>query len=103
MDTKLSSMALNASRVKKPSDFLKDRVARAKNSPIQTTDETHTTTIVKLMPDKESVIKGCDVSLDRPLFHPEPSNVILQHYQAFKTYEIVINFRNMDKVRSSLD
>jgi hypothetical protein len=42
--------------------------------------------------------KDFKVPIDQPLFKPLPAEVHLQNYKPFQTYELLISFRNMDKV-----
>lgn len=58
----------------------------------------YTPQIIELVQSPDGPIKDCSVPLDRPIFEPFPSEVVLQSYKPFQTYEIVIKFRNMDKV-----
>ncbi|KAJ3029566.1 UNVERIFIED_CONTAM: hypothetical protein HDU68_011780 [Siphonaria sp. JEL0065] len=53
--------------------------------------------IVALVAAADALSKASDVSIDRPLFEPRPAEVILQSYEPFTTYEVVIAFRNNDK------
>ncbi|KAJ3416712.1 hypothetical protein HDV05_000542 [Chytridiales sp. JEL 0842] len=46
--------------------------------------------------------KVSDIPLDKPLFQAYPSEIILQSYEAFQTYEITISFRNNDKFARKL-
>ncbi|XJO77830.1 hypothetical protein BDV3_002359 [Batrachochytrium dendrobatidis] len=83
--------------LKTPSEFIKEYLPNPQNNPVQIIDHAHTSSIVELVWDKESVVRSTDIPFDRPLFRPEPSNITLQNYLPFKTYELVINFRNLDK------
>nr|KAJ3422705.1 CDP-diacylglycerol--glycerol-3-phosphate 3-phosphatidyltransferase [Polyrhizophydium stewartii] len=52
--------------------------------------------------NKRAPVRLAEYFRTGPLFHPEPSNISLQSYLPFKTYELVINFRNMDKFARKL-
>ncbi|KAK6093184.1 hypothetical protein MT418_006524 [Batrachochytrium dendrobatidis] len=84
--------------LKTPSEFIREYLPNPQNNPVQIIDHAHTSSIVELVWDKESVVRSTDIPFDRPLFRPEPSNITLQNYLPFKTYELVINFRNLDKI-----
>ena len=81
----------------RPSKYIQDKLTHISRLD-QTSNEIYAPTIIKLIQDKELGIKGCDVPIDRPLFQPEPSNMTIKGYLPFKTYELVIQFRNLDKV-----
>lgn len=42
------------------------------------------------------------VPLDEPLFKPLPTQIHLQNFKPFQTYDVLISFRNMDKVGFNL-
>ncbi|KAH6588049.1 hypothetical protein BASA50_010912 [Batrachochytrium salamandrivorans] len=83
--------------IKRPSEYIRAYIPYSNDNPVQTVDHTHVTTIVEMVCDKESALRSCDVPLGRPLFCAEPSNITLQSFLPFKTYELVISFRNLDK------
>ena len=49
--------------------------------------------------NEAALVKVAEVPIDRPLFEPLLSEIVLQGYEAFKVYEVVVRFRNNDKVR----
>lgn len=84
-------------RPRKPSEYI---AARNEGKPyiLNLYDSPPPLEILGLVLDKEQALKGCDVPLDRPIFQAEPSDITFQGFQPFKTYELVVNFRNIDKV-----
>jgi hypothetical protein len=54
--------------------------------------------IVEFVGADDTPLKVSDIPIDKPLFEPYPSEIILQSYEPFQTYEIVVSFRNNDKV-----
>jgi hydrocephalus-inducing protein len=90
MDTSLPSLFKT---LKKPSDFI--RLNEEKTFKISVSNENHVPTVIEL---EKEIPLNCSISLDRPLFQPEPSNLTIEGFTPFKTYELVISFRNVDKV-----
>ncbi|KAI8900319.1 hypothetical protein BC833DRAFT_523632 [Globomyces pollinis-pini] len=82
---------------KKPSEYIKYK-QKAKFKLQASSDNKIPSVITELIPDEEKVLQHCQVAYDKPLFRPEPSNLTLQGFIPFKTYELVISFRNIDKV-----
>jgi len=54
--------------------------------------------IIDLVHDPDVINHAYDVPVDIPLFQPFPSQVIIQNFVPFEKYNIVISFRNNDKV-----
>lgn len=54
--------------------------------------------IVELMDLSESDQHDFVVPIDRPLFKPTPSQVVFQNFTPFRSYEVLLSFRNVDKV-----
>jgi hydrocephalus-inducing protein len=46
----------------------------------------------------KDALPNCIVSVDRPIFKAEPSNITVTGFEPFKTYEIMISFRNSDQI-----
>ena len=79
--------------VKKPSDLIKINEERLYK--IHVSNENHIPSVIDL---EKEIPLNCSIPLDRPLFQPEPSNLTIEGFTPFKTYELVISFRNVDKV-----
>jgi hydrocephalus-inducing protein len=84
--------------MKKPSEYIKERSLDIEERLVQASRNIKQPKIVELVGDLDSASKVSDVPVDKPLFQPLPSEIVLQNYESFKTYEIVISFRNNDKV-----
>ena len=82
---------------KKPSEFIKTR--EEKSYSVTVSSERKVPIVTGL---ERETLPNCTISLDRPLFQPEPSNLTLEGFEPFKTYELAISFRNIDKVSASL-
>ena len=41
------------------------------------------------------------MDIEQPLFQPFPSDIVYQNFEPFQTYEVPLQLRNNDKVRSS--
>jgi hydrocephalus-inducing protein len=54
--------------------------------------------IAEILSAEPTVARQFSVPVDAPLFEPFPSSVMLQAYEPFQKYEVVIAFRNADKV-----
>jgi hydrocephalus-inducing protein len=80
---------------KKPSDLIKTREERIYKVHISNDNQ-----IPKVVNLEREALSQCFVPVDRPLFQPEPSNLIIEGFTPFKTYELAISFRNIDKVES---
>jgi hypothetical protein len=87
---------LMASDIRKPSEFIRYR--QAKNCRVYTGNNLPLSSVVELIRNSDIEIQQCQVPLDQSLFRPEPSNIILEGFIPFKTYELIVNFRNMDHV-----
>jgi hypothetical protein len=85
----------------KPSEYIQERLlSTAQRLAKSATDDADTVPeISALLPDKEGSVTDYLVPIDKPLFQPSPARVCLQSFEPFKTYEVLINFRNIDKVR----
>lgn len=81
----------NVSR--KPSEYIK--LKEEKSYKVHVSNECQIPTVIDL--EKEA-LPQCSLSVDRPIFQPEPSNLTLEGFTPFKTYELLISFRNTDKV-----
>lgn len=106
-DTTTQSLPLEL----KPSLYIKQRSLSISERLIAMAaeDKYYTPTIVELIqPDEAggsntgtgSLMKASasNVPIDCPIFEAIPSKILLQKYEPFQTYEIVITFRNNDKV-----
>ena len=87
-------------KLPKPSEYIQERLlSTAQRLAKSATDDCDTVPeIMALLPDKEGSVTDYLVPIDKPLFQPSPSKVWLQSFEPFKTYEVLINFRNIDKV-----
>ncbi|KAI9356512.1 hypothetical protein DFJ73DRAFT_958267 [Zopfochytrium polystomum] len=81
----------------RPSHHIAERSLSIEERLIQAARSVHRPRIIELVGDADSATKVADVSVDRPLFEPLPPEIILQSYEPFNTYEVVISFRNNDK------
>ncbi|KAJ3022533.1 hypothetical protein HKX48_005950 [Thoreauomyces humboldtii] len=81
-----------------PSQYIKERSLTTAERLAQDAHSSLTPSIIGLVDDPEAASKPCQVPVDKPLFQPFPSTVVLQSYQPFTTYEVTINFRNNDKI-----
>jgi hypothetical protein len=81
----------------KPSEMIKKRtglsLVHSTPSPME---------IIELVTDKDKIIKNCTVPFDKPIFQPEPAQISFQGFTPFTTYELVLCFRNIDKVGRKL-
>jgi hypothetical protein len=84
----------------KPSEYIHDRLLSTGDKLAQVSTRPDIPRIIELSTDTEGAVKQYQVPIDRPLFQPTPSAIALQSFEPFVTYEVVINFRNIDKVRS---
>ena len=82
----------------KPSEYIKERFLSTAEKLAQVSAKIEIPQIVELIHDKDSSAKNYMVSVDTPLFQPVPSTIFLQSCEPFVTYEVVINFKNIDKV-----
>ncbi|KAI8854495.1 hypothetical protein BC829DRAFT_439199 [Chytridium lagenaria] len=83
---------------KRPSDYIKERSLSTEERLLQSnTSVPELTRIVELIPNNDFSSRVSDVPIGRPLFEPQPSEIILQSYKPFKTYEMIVSFRNNDK------
>ena len=90
MDTNLPLLLKS---LKKPSDFIKTKEDTSYK--IHVSNQSQIPIVIDL---ERETLANCSISLDRPLFQPEPSNLTIEGFLPFKTYELVISFRNVDKV-----
>jgi hydrocephalus-inducing protein len=56
------------------------------------------TDLPKVISFANESLPNCIVSVDRPIFKAEPSNITIAGFEPFRTYEMVINFRNSDQI-----
>ncbi|KAJ3215867.1 hypothetical protein HDU67_010224 [Dinochytrium kinnereticum] len=82
---------------KRPSDYLKERSLTTEERLLQYSSSADSTKIVELIPNNDFSSRVSDVPIGRPLFEPQPSEVVLQSYKPFETYEMIVSFRNNDK------
>ncbi|KAI8803400.1 hypothetical protein BJ742DRAFT_498091 [Cladochytrium replicatum] len=82
----------------KPSDYIAERCMSTATFLSHHSALSFKTPIIEFVSDNESSFLGSAVSNDTPLFEPFPNHVILQGFTPFKTYEVVVRFRNNDKV-----
>jgi hypothetical protein len=54
--------------------------------------------IPKVISFAKEPLQNCTVSVDRPIFKAEPSEITIIGFLPFKTYEMLLNFRNSDQV-----
>ncbi|RKO94829.1 hypothetical protein BDK51DRAFT_29881 [Blyttiomyces helicus] len=87
---------------KRPSEYLAERLLSTDERIKRASWITKVPKIVELVGDVDGHVKGSEVPIDKPLFQPRPSVVMLQSYTPFRTYEIEIFFRNDDKVARRL-
>ena len=83
---------------KRPSLLIYERKLSTQERLDQTSYHGYLPEIVELVQGADGPIKDSNVPIDRPLFEPFPPEIILQAYQPFHTYEVVLKFRNMDRV-----
>ena len=101
LDVSVTKVKKHAVKTKfKPSEYIRDRLLSTADKLAQVSAKIEIPEIIQLIQDKEGSVKNYDVPIDRPLFQPVPSRVVLQSFEPFVTYEVVINFRNIDKVIS---
>lgn len=81
-----------------PSEFLKDRKLSLPEKLSKMATLCPKSRIVQVHSNDSVSIKPFTVPMDTPLFEAFPSQVHLQNYEPFITYEVVITFRNMDRV-----
>jgi hypothetical protein len=84
---------------RKPSEYIHDRLLSTGDKLALVSTRPEIPRIIELSNDTEGAVKQYQVPIDRPLFQPVPSSIALQSFEPFVTYEVVINFRNIDKVR----
>lgn len=78
-----------------PSAYIKDRLLSTRDK-LTALDKDSIPQIIEIVDDKEGSVRNYTVGLDRPLFQPNPSFIQLQSFEPFMTYEVVINFKNVD-------
>jgi hypothetical protein len=81
---------------RKPSEYI-NSITQNKSRVYSNIEET-TPNIIELIQDSELDVKNCRVPFDQSIFRPEPPNLYLEGFLPFKSYEMIISFRNMDKV-----
>ncbi|KAJ1547741.1 hypothetical protein HK096_000449 [Nowakowskiella sp. JEL0078] len=59
--------------------------------------------IIQLIENSEGRLRESVVPADKPLFDAFPSEIILQSYDPFKVYEVIVQFRNNDKIARRLE
>lgn len=82
----------------RPSEYLKERSLTTAERLAKEAYSNQAPRIISLLDDTEAAFKPSIVPIDKPLFQPFPSNIVLQSIQPFVTTVIEINFRNNDKV-----
>ncbi len=83
---------------KSPSSYIKDRLLSTRDKLGSVLEKDIIPTIIQIVDDKEGAVKNYTVGLDRPLFQPNPCVMTRQSYEPFMTYEVVLNFKNIDSV-----
>jgi hypothetical protein len=78
-----------------PSSYIKDRLLSTRDK-LGLIEKESSIKIIEILDDKEGNLRHYSVDLDRPLFQPNPPVIQLQGYEPFKTYDVVINFKNVD-------
>jgi hypothetical protein len=94
------SQAINGGAMQawKPSVYKRDRLmTTAERLAIPNTK--HQTKIIEFT-NNDQQHRDFKVPVDQPLFKPIPSEVVLQNFTPYQTYEVLISFRNVDKVSS---
>ncbi|KAJ3142605.1 hypothetical protein HK100_000034 [Physocladia obscura] len=84
---------------KRPSEYIQERSQTTEERLINASfhSQQQKPKIIELVSSSDSITKISEVPIDRPLFEPLPSEIILQSYKPFQNYEVVISFRNNDK------
>lgn len=59
-------------------------------------NHSHQTKIIQFTTNDQDH-RDYQVPFDRPIFKPIPSEVVLQNFTPYQTYEVLISFRNTDK------
>lgn len=85
-----------------PSQYIQDRRLTCGQKLAQVSSRVDSPLIISLSQDKEGSVRNYQVPIDRPLFQPCPSVIAFQSFEPFVTYEVVVNFRNIDKVQLNL-
>ena len=62
----------------------------------------HRTEIIAFTDVAEANQRDFRVPIDEPIFKPLPAKVVLQNFVPFQTYEVLLSFRNVDKVKTLL-
>ncbi|KAJ3106206.1 hypothetical protein HDU97_006839 [Phlyctochytrium planicorne] len=88
---------MDTSGRKRPSEYIKERSLTTEERLIQASASAESTRIIELITNNDFSSRVSDVPIGKPLFEPQPSEIILQTYTPFETYEIVVSFRNNDK------
>ena len=78
-----------------PSSYIKDRLLSTRDK-LATLEKDIIPQIIEILDDKEGAVRNYTVGLDRPLFQPNPCLIHLQSFEPFMTYEVIINFKNVD-------
>lgn len=80
-----------------PSRYLAERMLSTAERLVLTS--THRTEIIEFTePPTEMNQRDFRVPIDEPVFKPLPAEVVLQNCVPFQTYEVLLSFRNVDKV-----
>ena len=85
-----------------PSEYFKDRKLELPEKLSKMATLNQKSQITQLHSNDSVSLKPFTVPMDTPLFEAFPSEVHLQNYKPFQTYEVVITFRNMDRVYLNL-
>ncbi|KAJ3332957.1 hypothetical protein HDU76_012454, partial [Blyttiomyces sp. JEL0837] len=86
----------------KNSDFIRERSLSIEDRLSKCTRNSNQPKIVELVRQSNPLSKTPEVEIDCPLFEPLPSEIVLQTFEPFRTYEIIVSFRNHDKVARRL-
>ncbi|KAJ3260794.1 hypothetical protein HK103_007357 [Boothiomyces macroporosus] len=87
---------MDIDRTRKPSDYIKAR--QSGKYCVFATNDSVPPEVIALVDDTENIIQNCQVPFEKPLFQPEPSSIRLEYFSPFKCYELLVSFRNIDKV-----
>ena len=80
-----------------PSTYIKERKMSITDRLCECASNLSAPKIVELV-DPNDILKPSVLPIDTPIFQPFPSQIILQNYIPFQKYEVVVSFRNSDKV-----
>jgi hypothetical protein len=51
--------------------------------------------VIEFVKSPENHIGDFNVSVDLPLFKPEPTEIVLQNFSVDRSYEVVLKFKNL--------